>query len=326
MNAHRAAVLGLFATALFACASEEKTAALDDSVNVNAVTTVAAPAAVKFGPAAKGAWPIGPASSTRTTGSPLNVPLVVKAMKKLKSEFYGKTDNFSPKRTPSWNNDEARQCLQACPEYYSDIVCHFYSWHPSYDRVSPNIRGCYTQIARGFYDSTIFPNASKSKGLTYPQAYDYCTYQPFDAVTNQANLIPGTQKPNAYDPKLIAKNKAAGNRVGVNAWVDENEEEAFKHVMFTWYDTKLFTLESQQEALNEFYGVRLSRPDYPKTANGDSADEKACRKAKRRTANDNRNGVPDGMECSTKKEYGAERHPNYAAIVKFMNGNDPSLQ
>ena len=111
----------------------------------------------------------------------------------------------------------------------------------------------------------------------------------------------------------IEQNKKAKYKLGVLKWVDDNEREAFRHVMFTWYNPKAFDIASQQEALNEFYGVKLKDPSY--RAN-DKSDVAACKAKRPLTPFD----PTDGTHCSAAKKYSIPRadHPNSAAALKYM--------
>lgn len=250
-----------------------------------------------------------------TNDNPLDVDLVVTAWKKVKSDFYDTQAGYSHRTngaTPL--AAEAQQCLGNCTTsvpYWSDLVCQYYCWHPSYEQVSPNVRGCFSYLARGFAPNGApvqrpDPTTGQNRPLYYPEIYDYCLYQEYDAV-----LRP--QSAPTYDASLIAANKTAGKKVGVLKWVDDNEAEAFKHVMWTWYNPFAFKMEDQQKAINQFYGVTLSKPDY--TA-ADAADVAACR-AKRPAAPYD---PQDGTHCSSKKvlPYPRSNHPKFAEYKAYM--------
>jgi len=205
-----------------------------------------------------------------TTNNPLDVNAVVEAWKFVQHQFY--TGSTPPGWVqPSWNADEPKQCLQACPDYYSDIVCHYYCWHPSYTEVVPNVRGCFSQIARGLVKK--MDDISKTeREMFYPEIHDFCTYQPYDIVLNPKIKLPDPSNPGdfprgqvgeflnqplVYDQAVIDTNKAAGITPGVMGNLNLRAgEEVFKYIMFTWYDPFLFKSEDQQRAINAFYGAK----------------------------------------------------------------------
>jgi hypothetical protein len=253
-----------------------------------------------------------------TDNNELDVDLVVTAWKKVKEQLYDTQVGYSYMANPSNppKEQEAQNCMDwngnSVP-YYSDILWHFYCWHPSYEAVSPNVRGCFSNLARGQganYESVgrVDPVTGQSRSLYYPEIYDYCLYQEYDAVLNKSNSP-------TFDENVIALNKSLGNKVGVLKWVDDNEREAFQHVMYTWYNPDAFSMESQQRAINEFYGVTLSKVDY--TA-ADANDVAACRASKRKPI---ANVDPtDGTHCSSVKVFQSPRqkHPGAAAITAYM--------
>jgi hypothetical protein len=253
-----------------------------------------------------------------TADNALDIDLVLTAWKKVKADFYDstqgytKTENGAP--PPA---DEIPRCLSACPAYYSDIVCHYFCWHPSYQMVSPNIRGCVTSLARGQTPAGISIGrldavTQQPRLLYYPEIYDYCLYAEKNGKGYDAVLNPTAPPP--WDEAIISANKAAGRKIGVLKWVDDNEAAAFKYVMYTWYNPFAFKLEDQQKAINAFYGVTLANPNY--TA-ADTADVAEC-KAKRPMA---KHDPSDGTHCSATKVFRLSRanHPNYAAIDAYMH-------
>jgi len=137
-------------------------------------------------------------------------------------------------------------------------------------------------------------------------------YQPFDAVKQQVSGKPAP----VYSSKEIQANKAAGKKVGVLKWVDDNEAAAFKHVMFTWYGPKTFSIESQQEAINEFCKVDLKgKLDY--TAK-DKAQVDECNK-KRPVRGGSAPDPSDGTHCSTKTDLKRfHNNPEYKEIVEYL--------
>jgi hypothetical protein len=252
-----------------------------------------------------------------TTDNPLDIDLVVTAWKKVKADFYDTTQGYTQSvRGAPPPAGEVNRCLGACPRYYSDLVCHYYCWHPSYEQVSPNVRGCFTYLANGI-DSSNTPVmrldavTQQARVLFYPEIYDYCLYaekdgKGYDGVLNKNGSPP-------WDEAIINANKAAGRKIGVLKWVDDNEEKAFKHVMWTWYNPSAFKMEDQQKAINAFYGVTLANPNYTAT---DRADVSACYAKRPRGPFD----ASDGTHCSATKAVSmfSRAHPNHKAIDAYM--------
>jgi len=131
-----------------------------------------------------------------------------------------------------------------CPAYYSDLVCHFYAHMPSYETVIPNIRGCFSRLANGYLQ---VPNGDgTSHNAVYPEMWDYCMYQDYDAVLG---------KTPSYDQATIDANKAAGNEVGVLRYMANSLRPVFKFVMYTWYEPNTFLQSDQQAILNQVYAA-----------------------------------------------------------------------
>jgi len=188
-----------------------------------------------------------------TVDNALAKAAVLEKWQLVRDSFTGpnKLKNFENGAGSKVKDDEAQKCVEeACPDYFSDIVCHYYCWHPSYEVVTPNVRGCFTEIVRAFAQGVPMVVSAEGKAMPpmYPAIYDYCLYQNFDYAKGS---IP------TYDPEMIAKNKKLGDmgKVGVLKWVDDNERDVFKHVMWTWYNASAFKDEDQQEVINKFYGV-----------------------------------------------------------------------
>lgn len=228
--------------------------------------------------------PAGP--GVRPTPAPLAVDRVLDAWRGIRKEFYetqngysdhtsklcdGKTPGCKPvsvggaapmhiaKPTATTAPVAALDvptCVAACPDNWSDIVCHFYCWMPAYDSVWPNIRGCFTNLAReGIPDegsTTTKPIVRKLR--PFPEIYDYCTYESYDAVTQSQDI---NQGPN-WDPAVINAKKR--NPDGVLTYVDTAKtpqgydlRDAFKHVMFTWYEVDAYDKGDQAKAISAFY-------------------------------------------------------------------------
>jgi hypothetical protein len=253
-----------------------------------------------------------------TTDNALDIDLVLTAWKKVKADFYDSTRGYThnPKGAPP-PATEVEKCMMSCPSYYSDLACHYFCWHPSYQMVSPNVRACFSSLSQGKTTAGFRferPDAvtGKPRVLYYPEIYDYCLYAEKDGKGYDGVLNMNTPPP--WDEAIINANKAAGRKVGVLKWVDDNEAKAFKYVMYTWYNPFAFKLEDQEKAINAFYGVTLANPNY--TA-ADAADVAEC-KAKRPVAP--LHDPKDGTHCSARKEfvYPRKNHPNYEAINAYM--------
>jgi hypothetical protein len=254
-----------------------------------------------------------------TTDNALDVDLVLTAWKKVKADFYDSAQGYThnPNSAPP-PASELNRCMTNCYiiTYYSDLVCHYYCSHPSYEQVSPNVRGCFSYLANGATASGVAvmrkdPVTQQERPLYYPEIYDYCLYAEKDGKGYDAVLNPTAPPP--WDEAIINANKAAGRKIGVLKWVDENEAKAFKYVMYTWYNPFAFKLEDQEKAINAFYGVTLANPNY--TA-ADTADVAECNAKRPVAAHD----PTDGTHCSATKvfPYPRANHRNYAAIDAYM--------
>lgn len=280
-----------------------------------------------------------------TVDNPLDKALVLEAWQRMDQAFYGPNSSTPVKKGEDgyWlgaqQNAPSRSETQSCLynfthiTYYSDIVAHFYCNTPSYNKVSPNVRSCFSYISSpqyghpyGEYNKEIrIPDTPETTGvavagpprkLNYAEAYDYCLYQAYDVVANGAvkqgatdAQIPGlgaygTESP-LWDGDVIAKNKAANVKPGVLSWIDDNMRDAFQHVMFTWYNPNAFKLADQQEVINAFYDVKLKAADGTETYNlaydaTDTVNVDICKNSKRAKAPYD---PSDGTHCSSSKEY-----------------------
>jgi hypothetical protein len=186
---------------------------------------------------------------------------VLAAWDEVADTFYGPDKKVYAKDTADQpvdiTSEPISNCLSACPPYFSDLVCHFYCWHPSYKKVSPNVRGCFTSIAR---DNLV----SKPNGANlnlYPEVFDYCMYQEFDQAYDR--------KP-AYNESLIAQRKSTNqksDRVGVLKYMSKRQEDAFKYIMFHWYNPFAFDEVEEQKLMDEFYSKRSFVPHKVNRAN-----------------------------------------------------------
>ncbi len=189
-----------------------------------------------------------------TDGNPIkdqsiDSELVVDYWLRSADKFYGETKagyTSGAANAVSIDNEMLGDCLKACPEYYSTLVCHFYCWHPSYKQVVPNVRGCFSQIARGRF--LVSKNGSQLN--LYPEMYDYCTYQDFEPLS----VAGGVKKLEPYDQAKINSNKSSGAKPGVMGYLTENDADIFKAVMYTWFNPFAFSDAEQQKVLTDFYG------------------------------------------------------------------------
>jgi hypothetical protein len=182
---------------------------------------------------------------------PMDVSAVLEYWNDIADKFYDKKDGYTAGTPPTSINDEPLStCLSACPAYYSTLFCHIYCWHPSYKDVVPNVRGCFSQIARGAF-------AVKKNNVqvtAYPEIFDYCMYQDFDpiAVKNGQKPLPD------FNQTVIDDNKAKINgtgRIGVLKYMSPSEEAVFKYWAYTWYNPFAFSEADQQAVLDQFYAT-----------------------------------------------------------------------
>jgi len=270
----------------------------------------------------------GPTPGTKNND--IDGKLVLDAWKKVKETFY---DNRGLKTFDRQGNvvdvatgiypheSEAAQCLGNPVPWWSDLMLHFYCWMPSYANVTPNVRGCFSYVTRAMQGPTPPPGQQPAPGyeqrmLFYPEVYDYCLYQDYDYVKS---TMTGTKLP-VFDTDEIDRNKAAGNKVGVMKWVDDNIGDAYKHVMFTWYDPDTYDMAQQQAIINAFYGVDLGgKPSY--TA-ADTAQVNECRSKRPVQALDLR----DGTHCShSKRLTQSSLSANAAQAVQYMTNHVRTL-
>jgi hypothetical protein len=223
--------------------------------------------------------------SPATKDNPVNKAAVLAAWKELKKTYYEDGSIYTKGPMPA--ESEIRSCLGACPDNWSDLACHYYSHTPSYNAVVPNIRGCFTRVARG----SVLKNGQR---MTYPDVYDYCVFQDFDAVL-------GRTPP--FDQTTIDANKASGNKPGVMKWIDDNQAAVFKYIMFPDGYPFTWNKEQEQETINEFYGVDLQGKTSYTASDKDQVDE--CNKKRGRTSWD----PTDGTHCSYSKISRLREHP-----------------
>lgn len=239
---------------------------------------------------------------------------VLASWKKVKADFYDSPAGYAAGTTAPPSNEPA-SCLGACPPWWGDLVCHYYCWHPSYTPVDPNVRDCFSGAARGVMRNDTTP----PRKLFYPEVYDYCVYQ--DAVFHK-NRTP------AYDQNLIDTNKRAGTLAGPLKWVHENEGEAYRYVMYTWFNPFAFDRADEQDVINEFYasaptavpGAAGARPPFVLSkknyTTADTADVAACNAWRPRRPTD----PGDGTHCSSAARPAAlQSHPETATYVQYMS-------
>jgi hypothetical protein len=178
---------------------------------------------------------------------PMDVSAVLEYWNDVADKFYGKNDGYTSGTPVSITAEPINSCFGACPAYYSTLFCHIYCWHPSYKDVVPNVRGCFSQIARG-----AFPvKKNNVQVTTYPEIFDYCMYQDFDPIA----IKTGQKQLPAYDQTVIDANKASGTRIGVLKYMSQSEEAAFKYWAYTWYNPFAFSEADQQAVLDQFYAT-----------------------------------------------------------------------
>ena len=179
---------------------------------------------------------------------PMDVSAVLEYWNDIADKFYYKKDGYTSGTPATSITDEPiSNCFGACPAYYSTLFCHVYCWHPSYKDVVPNVRGCFSQIARGSFSV----KKNNVQVTAYPEIFDYCMYQDFDPIAVKTG-----QKPlPAHDQTVIDGNKASGNKVGVLKYMSESEEAAFKYWAYTWYNPFAFSEADQQSVLDQFYAT-----------------------------------------------------------------------
>jgi hypothetical protein len=168
---------------------------------------------------------------------------LVKAWLEVADMFYGPKPIYTVGTGVTIAEEPLSTCLSACPTYFSDLTCHFYCWHPSYKPVTPNIRGCFTSIARD--QLVLKPNGAPLN--LYPEVFDYCMFQDFD---QNLGKIP------AYDAQLIAQRKASNtraDRVGLLKYMSPEQEDAFKYVIFNWYNPFAFDPAEEKAVIDAFY-------------------------------------------------------------------------
>ncbi len=178
---------------------------------------------------------------------PMDVSAVLEYWNDVADKFYGKNDGYTSGTPVSITAEPISSCFGACPAYYSTLFCHIYCWHPSYKDVVPNVRGCFSQIARGSFSV----HKNNVQVTAYPEIFDYCMYQDFDPIAVKTG-----QKPlPVYDQTIIDGNKASGNKIGVLKYMSQNEEAVFKYWAYTWYNPFAFSEADQQSVLDQFYAT-----------------------------------------------------------------------
>lgn len=220
-----------------------------------------------------------------TTGNAVNKAAVVAAWRQLKSTFYEVGTIYTQGPMPAVS--EINSCIGACPDNWSDLACHYYSHTPSYNTVVPNIRGCFTRVARG----QVLKNGQR---MLYPDIYDYCVFQDFDAVLGR--------KPD-FDQTVIDANKLAGTKPGVMKWIDDNQADVFKYIMFPDGYPLIWDKAQEQETINEFYKIDLlGKTSYTKD---DKAQVDECNAKRAKSSYD----PYDGTHCSYTKVTTLRTHP-----------------
>lgn len=237
------------------------------------------------------------------------VDYIVAAMQRAKEAFYvtgtgyyEQTKKFLEEELKNGNSlntppiGEIAECVRAAPDRWSDLQTHYYALFPGYEpNFFPNVRECFTSFARGV------PIAGKP--ATYPAIYEYCVHQPIDQEngyhynwTSNATL-----RKNAPD---FDKNK---QYQGPLAWVDKDQGDVFKFVMFGGPCT--IHPVTQQKILNKFYGVN------------NPADTQECLNKRKILSNFERG---DGNHCSLevrKKPIASNNQYQLSESCVDTNGN-----
>lgn len=297
---------------LLALASVACTAVPVDDVgdSEDAVTTFA-----KEKPVWKGPTP-------GSTDNDLDARGVLDAWRKVKQTFYDerglkgydRQGNVVDLGAQYPQASEAAQCLGNAVPWWSDLLLHFYCWQPSYAVATPNVRGCFSYVTRALQGPPPVPSQPVAPGfeqrmLFYPEVYDYCLFQGYDyakaSVTGQPLPV--------FDTDEIDRNKRANNKIGVMRWTDENIGDAWKHIVFSWYEPKTYKLDQQEDVINAFYGVDLlGKRDY---GAGDQRQVDECRRKRPLQALD----PVDGTHCSSTKTFRAQQQAqNHADAKKYM--------
>jgi len=163
-----------------------------------------------------------------------------------------------------------------CGQSYGYLACEFYRHMPSYNAVTPNIRGCFSFLANGKLQVPISlwsnaPVDGLTRPATYAESFDHCLYTDYDAA------VPGKGPPQdrglPWDTDTVAKNKKAGNEIGTLKYLTPAVRAAFKYVMYNWYEPNTFRAEDQSAVVAKIYGaygatprplqVRFTHPDAP---------------------------------------------------------------
>lgn len=244
----------------------------------------------------------------------LAVPQVVRAMKAIRKAFYEDGSGYYQSSTPGAarvtvpDASEPASCVQVCPPFWSDVMCHYYCALPSYSSVTPNIRECFSEVVRG-YQAVTEPAAAgevvkhpSNRPFYYPEVYDYCAYQ--------KPLLGGFPQ---YSEDEIEKNKTDANPIGPLGWIHRQQEQhdVWKAIMYAWYNPFTYRNDHQQDAINEFYGVQLKNKGY---GPNDAEDVKECQDKRPM-----RQGDPqDGTHCSFEKQLALGKHPQAPVFKTYM--------
>lgn len=177
-----------------------------------------------------------------TDNNPINVDAFVAAWLSEAKMLYGESSIYKARGSSSPPNvSEIERCVNECPRHYSTLTCHYFCWHPSSRDVGfdwPNIRGCLTK-----------PNSDVYQGF-FPKIFDYCMYQEdyFEWVPGEFYLRPN-------EPLIRARKMAntRSDRVGVLGYMNAQQEDAFKFVMYNWYNPFAFRQDDEQAVLDQFY-------------------------------------------------------------------------
>jgi len=201
--------------------------------------------------------------STENRISPADQATIVAAFKEAKNLYYDtqngyggykdasntvKTGKPSPAEAPAVGEIASVPCVAN----QSELVCHFYKHMPSYKNVIPNVRGCFSYLGNPQTGLKI-PDSSApggSRPAVYPEVWDYCMHQPYDAVLH----APGVAGGPPYSAATIASNKAAGTELGTLRFLPKSIRTVFQFIMYTWYEPRTFAQADQDAILTAVYG------------------------------------------------------------------------
>ena len=211
---------------------------------------------------------------------------VVAALRQARYAFYedGSGYDIRPVGQKVPPIEETIRCMNVAPDRWSDLAAHYYGLFPGYaSGFFPNIRECYSYL--------VSPNTSNKISGKKPgpkEAHEYCTYMPIDRKGMKEDGEQYNWATVITDAPILTQRTIPQ---GPFAWIAKNQPDVFPFIMFTTPCS--IHPESQQEVLNQFYGVSLQgKNSYTAT---DTAQVQECRN-KRPVRN--RFDSTDGTHCS----------------------------